>query len=205
MNRVRVLIVDDHVVVVEGLVRLLSFDKMIEVVGRAASLSEAKTLMQRVEPDVILLDVLLPDSKDLSSIGVLKAIQPHVKVIVLTGQGKAIRGAAVRAGADGFLTKELASDVIAQRIAEIAAGSPQHDEQELTQREIDVCRLVAEGLTNEEIAQSLVLSVNTVKTHLASALRKLGLRDRVAVAVYWTTRLMGPAPTEHSKDDSDSR
>lgn len=205
MNRVRVMIVDDHVVVVEGLVRLLSFDKRIEVVGRASSLAEAKTLLQHIDPDVILLDMLLPDSKDVSSIGALKALRPHVKVIVLTGQGKAIQAPAVRAGADAFLTKELASDVIAHRITEVAAGSADHLEQNLTQRESDVCRLVAEGLTNEEIAQSLGLSVNTVKTHLASALRKLGLRDRVAVAVYWTSRLMGPASTEPPQDDSDSR
>jgi DNA-binding NarL/FixJ family response regulator len=106
----------------------------------------------------------------------------------MTGYGRTAKAGALRNGADAFLTKELASDSITQTIVElfpVIGGGKREDGKALSQREIDVARLVAAGMSNNEVARALCVSKNTVKTHLANVLRKLKCRDRVSLALYW--------------------
>lgn len=181
------MIVDDHEIVVDGLERVLDLDGRVEVVARADSLAAARALLKNTTPEVVLLDLRLPDSQDLNAIAAIRDACPEARIVVLTGYGSAAKQQSRKLGADAFLTKEVASDVIAQTVCDLFPErrdlSAPHEA--LSAREHEVARLVAEGLTNDEIAEALFISRNTVKTHLANVLQKLGLRDRVNLAVHW--------------------
>jgi DNA-binding NarL/FixJ family response regulator len=139
-----------------------------------------------MNPDVVVLDLRLPDSDGYSAIHGIKQLCPDAKIVAITGYGKTARVAALRSGADAFLTKELASDIITQTICGLfPAYRSRRDDMALSQREQDVARLVASGLTNSEVAKALCVSKNTVKTHLGNVLRKMGCRDRVSLALQW--------------------
>jgi DNA-binding NarL/FixJ family response regulator len=187
MQRITAIIVDDHRVVCEGLAKVLEADGRFEILGLAGSLSEAEVYSRRHQPDAILLDLKLPDSLGYSGIGVIKRLFPEAKVLALTGYGDMAQTAAKRHGADAFLTKELASEVVADTLYNLFPHPAEEEDesQPLTRREYEVARLVADGMSNEEVAAALSLSVNTVKTHLSAVLTKLKLRDRVALALHW--------------------
>lgn len=193
MQRITAIIVDDHRVVCEGLAKVLEADGRIEILGLAGSLAEAEVYSRRYQPDAILLDLKLPDSLGYSGIDVIKKLYPEAKVLALTGYGDMAQSAAKKHGADAFLTKELASEVVADTLCSLF---PQLMDAEvgplpLTRREYEVARLVADGMSNEEVAAALSLSVNTVKTHLSAVLTKLRLRDRVALALHWHRKSEG--------------
>ena len=187
MRRITALLVDDHEIVLEGIERILSLDGRVEVVGRARSLSEAQVFLEDIAPDVVVLDLRLPDIDGFGGITRVKALCPRAKVVAMTGYGRTAKAGALRNGADAFLTKELASDTIMQTIVELfpIVGGKKEEGGALSQREIDVARLVAAGMSNNEVARALCVSKNTVKTHLANVLRKLKCRDRVSLALYW--------------------
>jgi NarL family two-component system response regulator LiaR len=187
MRRITALLVDDHEIVLEGIERILTLDGRVDVVGRARSLSEAQVFLEDIAPDVIVLDLRLPDIDGFGGITRVKDLCPRAKVIAMTGYGRTAKAGALRNGADAFLTKELASDSITQTIVELfpVMGGRKEDSEALSQREIDVARLVAAGMSNNEVARALCVSKNTVKTHLANVLRKLRCRDRVSLALYW--------------------
>jgi two-component system NarL family response regulator len=185
------MLIDDHEIVLEGIERVLTLDGRVEVVSKACSLTEAMVFLEDVSPDVVVLDLRLPDSDGYGAIQRVKEKAPNAKVVAITGYGKAAKAPAMRFGADAFLTKELASDVITQTICDLFPGGPTaeavaHDA--LSPRELDVARLVATGLSNAEVARALCVSRNTVKTHLGNVMRKLGIRDRVALALHWQHR-----------------
>jgi len=213
MTPIRVLIADDHGVVREGLRSLLEGEGF-EVVGEAATGQQAITLTGQLQPDVVLLDIRMPDVDGLQALARIKAAHPHISVIMLTTYANpGYLARAVNLGAAGYLSKEVDPDRIP--IAVRAAARGDHlldrellrtaltsvadntpvDPQEpvslpvgtLTEREIEVLRLIVNGLSNELIAQTLSVSVPTVKTHVRHIFEKLGVSDRTQAAV-WAVR-----------------
>lgn len=197
---VRVLVVDDHPVVVQGVSMLVRDDPRITVVGDARSGADALVAVRELEPDVILLDLRLPDMLASESTRVLLDARPGVKILIFTAHSEhpALQ-LALAAGARGALLKDVADADLADAILRTAAGERVLDSRfeqdpaawrvpvgstvDLTRREYEILRRVAMGETNPEIAEVLHLSRNTVKTYLQSALHKLGARNRVDAIV----------------------
>lgn len=213
---VRVLICDDQALVRGGFRAILDARPEIEVVGEAENGAQAVALAERRHPDVILMDIRMPVLDGIEATRKLVADGSQARVIVLTTFDlDEYVHAAIRAGASGFLLKDvtpaklveaigivaqgdalLAPSVTRRLLERFAATLPVGDQSsdalaELTAREIEVLRLLAGGLSNAEIAAELVVTEATVKTHISSVLRKLGLRDRVqAVIVAYQTGLV---------------
>jgi DNA-binding NarL/FixJ family response regulator len=207
--RVRVLIVDDDDLMRAGLRGVLSSDEGIELVGEAGDGREAAYRVRLTRPDVVLMDVRMPDLDGISATHEVLAAFPDVKVVILTTfeQDDYIFGA-LNAGASGFLLKRtrpedliaaihtiaagdsLLSPSVTSRVIERMAGQPSPDAErdprldELTPRETEVLALVARGLSNAEIAAQLVIEESTVKTHFKRVLAKLGARDRVQAVIF---------------------
>jgi RNA polymerase sigma factor (sigma-70 family) len=208
-SRVRVLIVDDDDLMRAGLRGVLSSDDAIELVGEANDGREAAYRVRLLKPDVVLMDVRMPDLDGISATRELTGAFPEVKVVILTTfeQDDYIFGA-LSAGASGFLLKRtrpeeliaaihtiaagdsLLSPSVTSRVVERMAGQPQPDAarderlEELTPRERQVLELVARGRSNAEIAAELVIEESTVKTHVKRILAKLDARDRVQAVIF---------------------
>ena len=206
MSRTRVLIVDDQPLLRAGFKSVLEASGQIDVVGEAATGVEAIEQARRLDPDVVLMDVRMPDMDGIEA----TRRMPHQKVLILTTFGlDEYIIEALRAGASGFLLKDAPVEDLLSAVRAVAAGDAQlspavtkrlldqvarrlpaavdHDEallEELTARERDVLRLLAVGMSNAEIGGALVVSEATVKTHVSSVLGKLGLRDRVQAVIY---------------------
>ena len=211
---VRVLIVDDHAVVRSGLRLLLEAENGVEPVGEAGTAQEAVFQARALTPDVILLDVLLPDRTGLEILPQLKHENPDAKVLVLSMQDEPryVREA-FAAGASGYVLKEAADTEVVAAIREIAGGgryvNPElgarlvaadteaaklADADPLSDREREVLRLLALGHTNQEIAKMLYISVRTAETHRAHIMQKLGLQTRADLVAYALDRgLLQPA------------
>ena len=202
-DRTRVLIVDDHAVVREGLERIMAKCADLEVVGTASSGEEALDLAAALAPDLVLLDLSLPGMHGLDVLGALQKLSRAPRVVVLTvhDDDDIVLGA-VRGGAQGYVLKNATRDELIAAVRRVAAGGQAFDEvvvrallrgdqrevlcSLLTAREHDILRLVAGGQTNKEIAAALFISADTVKGHLETVYRKLGVSDRahaVAVAI----------------------
>ena len=201
---VRVLIVDDHAVVREGLRNFLGMLPGIELVGEASSGAEAIELAPKVKPQVVLMDLMMPIMDGIEATRRLHELHPEVKVIVLTSFADDDRlFPALRAGAVAYLLKDIGPRELAETIAaaargevrlhpdvtrrlvsELAGSAPKRREDELTEREREVLRCIAQGRSNKEIGQDLFISEKTVKTHVGSILDKLGLADRTQAALY---------------------
>lgn len=222
---IRVLIVDDHAMVRQGLRTFLELQDdpsalPIEVVGEAANGVEAVDLARRLQPDVVLLDLVMPEMDGIEATPKIIEDTPHSRVIILTSFGEEDRVfPAIRAGAQGYLLKDIAPDDLAQAVRaaylgqvqlhpdiaktlmlavaaeeKLPASEPAAPFGELTERELEVLRLIAEGLSNREIADRLVISPKTVKTHVSSILSKLHVEDRTQAAIYALRH--GLAPNE---------
>jgi DNA-binding NarL/FixJ family response regulator len=199
----RVIIADDHEVIRAGMRRLLDRERAIEVVGEAANGSDALDLVRQHRPDLVLLDVRMPDMDGLAVTQAIKNDSPATSVILFTMYQDAdyLLGA-LRAGASAFLLKGATRDQILTTVRQVLAGeSVLHpelvlellrqfsnearagDQGQLTQREHDVLRLIVRGHTNREIANNLRLTLSTVKTHVEHVLGKLGVSDRTQAAV----------------------
>jgi NarL family two-component system response regulator LiaR len=205
MNRdtIRVVVVDDHTVVRKGLCALLSSPRYnIEVIGEAGDGMQAVTQARSLQPDVILMDLLMPIKTGLEALQEIRAEDPDAKVLILTSAGdRAQVVSALKAGAQGYILKESAPDELIQAIEAVYAGKlllPSDlaqkalftaDDQtsppsELTEREIDVLRCLARGLSNQEIADTLSISLYTVRSHVRNILGKLHLANRTQAALY---------------------
>jgi DNA-binding NarL/FixJ family response regulator len=204
---IRVLIADDHAVVRQGLRTFLELQDEIEVVGEAADGIEALDLVQRTEPDVALLDLVMPRLGGLEAIRRIREVAPATRVLVLTSFADDDTVLpAVRAGAAGYLLKDVqppelvgairtvhageallapavATMLVEQLAAEDGASAPDREEH-LTPREREVLGLLAHGSPNKVIARDLGVSERTVKTHVSNILAKLNLTDRTQAAVY---------------------
>jgi DNA-binding NarL/FixJ family response regulator len=210
MTAVRVVIADDQRVVREGLAMLLRLLPGVDVVGAAADGDEAVGLAERLRPDVVLMDLGMPNCDGVEATRRVRERLPGVQVIVLTtyADDRSVV-AALRAGARGFLTKDAGADQIEQALAAVARGeaaidpavqhhvvaavansgaAPAADEPTLpdglTPREAEVVSLIAEGLTNAEIAARLFISEATVKSHINHLFTKTGVRDRAQAVTY---------------------
>ncbi len=181
------MIVDDHAIVVEALERLLQTDARLEVSARARSLAGATALLARLTPDVILLDLRLPDSDGYATITGIRDCCRAARIIVLTGCPGVTAEQAKRSGADAYLDKQTESARIVDTVLSVAALAPAASvpAEALSPRELEVARLAAEGLSNAEIAHALHICEDTVHTHLAHVLNKLGLHSRVDLARLW--------------------
>jgi DNA-binding NarL/FixJ family response regulator len=195
---IRVLVVDDHEVLASSLAMVLDAEPDIVTAGVAHTLDQARMSVRTVEPDVILLDHRMPDGDGVSAIPELRALRPGVGIVVLTASAADhVLMAAIEAGASGFLSKTRSIDEVTAAVRAAAAGesviSPEllarllprfqrnggHGATELTERERDVLALVAEGLSNAAIADRLVVSVHTVRNHIASMSAKLGAHSKL--------------------------
>ena len=201
MDAIRVLIADDHPVVRQGLRTFLQLQKDIQVIGEAATGEEAVALAGELAPEVVLMDLVMPDLDGIEATRRIHAASPATRVIVLTSFAQDDKVfPAIRAGAAGYLLKDvepqqLAEAVraarrgesllhprIADRLLRELAGGPQSEL--LTERQLDVLRLIGRGLPNKLIARELVVSEKTVKTHVSNILSKLELSDRTQAALY---------------------
>jgi DNA-binding NarL/FixJ family response regulator len=215
----RVLIADDDDLMRAGLVELLAADPDMEIVGQAATGRQAIERTRRLAPDVVLMDVRMPDVDGIAATRELSRTAPGAKVLILTTfeQDDYIFGA-LRAGASGFLLKRTRPEELIAAVHTIAAGdsllspsvtrrvidrmaqqpTPESTDRAkldtLTPREQDVLELIARGLSNREIAAALVVEESTIKTHVKRILTKLNLRDRVqAVILVYETGLNQPS------------
>jgi two-component system response regulator NreC len=200
----RLLIADDHAVLREGLKLLLDGHEGLEVVAVAVDGEEALSKAQALRPDLVLLDVAMPNMDGLAAARRIKEAVPETKVIILTVHDKEdYVFQALKAGASGYLLKESGSAEILAAIRAVAAGEyylsprisrtliedllraegrrPREGAEILSAREREVLRLIAEGTNNREIASSLCLSPKTVENHRANIMRKLGVHNRVAL------------------------
>lgn len=198
---IRVLIVDDHKVVRQGLRLFLRVDPDIEIVGEAANGAEAVERARQLAPDVVLMDILMPVMDGIAATAAIRKEHPEIEVLGLTS---ILEDSAVveimRAGAIGYLLKDLDGDDLCRAIRAAAAGQvqlapeafarlmrelrPPEQIEILTEREQDVLRLLGQGQSNKQIARSLHLREETVKTHVSKILHKLGVQSRTQAVLY---------------------
>jgi DNA-binding NarL/FixJ family response regulator len=207
---IRVLIVDDHALFRRGLVMVLEQEKDIELVGEAGDGAEAVNIAQETMPDVVLMDVRMPRRGGIEATSQIKALAPHIKILMLTiSDEEADLYDAIKAGASGYLLKEISIEEVANAIRQVHAGQsmispsmasklltefatmvkktdekPAAAQPRLTEREMEVLRLVAKGRNNRDIAKELFISENTVKNHIRNILEKLHLHSRMQAVVY---------------------
>jgi DNA-binding NarL/FixJ family response regulator len=198
---IRILIVDDHSVVRQGLQMFLALDPEIEVIGEVSNGAEAVEFVKAEKPDVVLMDLLMPVMDGIEATKVIRRDFSDTEVIALTSvlEDNAVVGA-IRAGAIGYLLKDTEADELVRAIKAAASGqvqlSPKAAErlmreirapespEKLTDRETEVLRLLAEGKANKEIARELSISETTVKTHVSNILMKLDVPSRTQAALY---------------------
>jgi NarL family two-component system response regulator LiaR len=204
-SSITVLVVDDHEIVRRGIITLLETESDIEVVGQAENGREALSLAQSLEPDVILMDLVMPEMDGVEAIREIRERGLPSHVLVLTSFGSDDKlFPAVRAGALGYLLKDTSPVDLVRAIHKAAEGQsaltpavarrllqefstdlePSPPEEPLSDRESDVLKLVARGLTNEQIGERLFISEATVRTHVSHILAKLGLGNRTQAALY---------------------
>ena len=200
-GRIRVLIVEDHTVVAEGLTALINQQGDMKVVGRASSVAECVPAAAELGPDVILLDFRLPDGTGAEAAAAIRTIRPEAKMIFLTREDSdAARFAAVQSGASAFIHKSKAASEVVSAIRDVARGrmlitprtiatllakrkASDSQLESLTVREKEVLRLLAEGLPSRGVAARLGISYTTVRTHIRSLGSKLGVHSKLEAIV----------------------
>ncbi|HHX50799.1 MAG TPA: response regulator transcription factor [Clostridia bacterium] len=206
MNKIRIVVVDDHPLLREGLIKILSLEDTLEVVGEAGDGETAVQVVEELQPQVVLMDINLPGMDGIQACKAIKSKYPEIQVIALTiyDDDKHVLEI-VRAGANGYLLKDVEPDNLLRAIKEAAAGkAPLHpkiagkllneysriahtletaEQEVLTPREREVLSLIAKGTTNRLIAKELFISEKTVKNHITNIFRKLEVKDRTEAVV----------------------
>src|SRR5436305_7343313 len=198
---IRILLVDDHSVVRQGLRLFLKYDPELEVVGEASDGAEALRLARELQPDVVVMDLVMPVMDGITATAAIRRELPDTEVLALTSvlEDASVVGA-VRVGAIGYLLKDTQADALCQAIKAAAGGQVQltpkaaarlmqavsapESPEALTERETDVLRLLAHGQSNKEIARGLSITEKTVKTHVSNILSKLGVQSRTQATLY---------------------
>ena len=203
-DKIMVMLVDDHAIVRQGLRTYLELQPDIEVVGEASDGQVAIAMARDKLPDIILMDLVMPNTDGVEATRAITSISPSTKVIVLTSFSEDEKVfASIKAGAQGYLMKDVLPQDLVRAIRTVHRGEAQLDPEiarklmqeftnpqpaapkhDLTDRELEVLTLIAHGKSNKEISEDLVLSEKTVKTHVSNILQKLHLSDRTQAAVY---------------------
>jgi len=198
---VKTMIVDDHSLVRQGLETFLSMDGDIEIIGVANNGREALQKARELRPDVVLMDVMMPEMDGIEAATILKKEMPNTRVIMLTGRlDLETVNRTVKAKADGYILKDTDKEelcntiraalsgqfLLSPEVAQMLTGKSKHEKSlhTLTQREAEVLKLVAKGKANKEIANALGLSEGTIKTHVSIIIAKLGLQSRTQAALF---------------------
>lgn len=208
MNKINVLIADDHAMVRQGLKTIIELEEDICVVGQASNGEEAVELAKSLKPDIILMDINMPILNGLQAIKMLKECNERFKIIVLTlHQDREYLFKTLQMGCEGYVLKDAESSVLIDAIRSVYKDQTfiqpnmtselvkefnrvtlyEHDRtvtNNLTIREIEVLKLIAEGMINKEIAKSLYISEKTVKNHISNIFKKLDVNDRTQAAIY---------------------
>ncbi len=201
---IKLMLVDDHAVLRDGLRNILELEDDIRVVGEAVSGDDALKNVPMCEPDVILMDINMPEKNGVEVTGILKKKYPSIKVLVLTmHKHDEYFMAAIREGADGYLLKDAPSEQVVEAIRTVARGESvihpsmtkkllnfhqqqqeQPKENVLTEREMEVLQCLVEGMSNKEIADRLFISDKTVKIHVSKIFKKFDVKSRSQVVIY---------------------
>ena len=204
MKKISILIVDDHPVVRQGIISFLEVQDDLEVKGEAADGEEAIRVVEELKPDVVLMDIVMPRMDGIEAMRQIKSSRPDTRIIVLTSFAENNKvWPAIQAGADGYLLKGTSPADLVKAIKSVYNGEPAihpdiarklmlhicgrsktDTEETLTPREWEVLELIAQGLSNEEIANKLFISLHTAKTHVHNILRKLDMTHRIQAALY---------------------
>ncbi len=208
MNKIRVMIADDHAMVRQGLKTILELEEDIEVVSQAANGEEAVLFARKEKPDIILMDINMPILNGLQAIKILKEEDESYKIIVLTlHQDREYLFKTLQLGCEGYVLKDAESCVLIDAIRSVYQNQTyiqpnmtselvkefnrvtliEHDRtitNNLTNREVEVLKLIAEGMINKEIAKQLYISEKTVKNHISNIFKKLDVNDRTQAAIY---------------------
>jgi len=208
VNKISILIADDHPVVRQGIISFLEVCGEFEIRGEAADGAEAVKLTQELRPDVVLMDLVMPVMDGIEATRQIKKLRPKTRIITLTSFAEDNKiWSAIQAGAEGYLLKGVSPTDLVEAIKSVHNGAAAvHPDiakklmlhisgrdrigsaETLTPRELEVLELISEGLSNEEIANKLFVSLHTVKTHVHNILHKLGMTHRVQAALYMANR-----------------
>lgn len=217
MQPIKILVADDHRLFRQGLIGLMETRRdIVEIIGEAENGQQAIDMARSLKPDLILLDIYMPVVDGLKAAAVIRTEMPEIAIVILTSsESDEHLFDAVRLGISGFLMKNLDAHELFTLLSGVAKGeaaitravaarllkreaiqttTTAEANEKLTDREIDVLRLVAQGINNNEIAKELVISRNTVKTHLRNILYKLNLENRVQIATYAIQNNLIPSP-----------
>ena len=217
MKKTRILVVDDQSVVREGIVAILSLQKDMEVVGEAVDGVIALEMARKAKPDVILLDMVMPKQDGLTTIPLIKEFIPNARILVLTSFAESNRVyQAIKSGALGYMLKDTTRTQLLQAIRDVARGEASiqpsiamkviHEidhptestimTESLTRRELETLRLIARGLSNQEIAIVLVVHERTIAKYVSSILNKLHLANRTQAALYAINQGLTATPSQ---------
>ncbi|MDF2890490.1 MAG: hypothetical protein K0R80_857 [Clostridia bacterium] len=203
-SKIKVLLVDDHSVVRYGIRSIIEKDPQIQVCGEAECLADTYTQAEALQPDVVLLDMKLPDGDGVTGCIRLKSITPGIKVIILTAfADENIVYEAVKAGIDGYLLKNIEGKAIVKAITDVYGGMSIIDpnishnlmkiiqkgsevEQPLAPQERNILELISQGRTNKEIAEVLFLSEKTVRNNVSKIMKKINVTNRTEAAMFWS-------------------
>jgi NarL family two-component system response regulator LiaR len=204
-DEIRVLLVDDHAIIRKGMKAVLDLVPDIQIIGEAGNGLEAVKQAEQLHPDVILMDLVMPEMNGIDATRRIKTLQPEVRILVLTTfAGEEMIFPAIKAGALGYQLKDSSPEALVEAIRQVYRGEPSlhpiiarkvlqelltpsekpPTSDPLTQRELEVLRLITQGYENREIAEKLVISEATTRTHVSNILSKLHLASRTQAALY---------------------
>jgi len=205
MKKIRLLVVDDQTVVREGLAAILTNYSDIEVIGQAADGIQAVEIIKKEKPDVVLLDMMMPNQDGLTTIPKVREVSPNTRILVVTAYAENdLVYQAIKAGALGYILKDATRDQLLQAVRDVDQGRASlqpsiavkliqeinhptestYTADPLTRRELETIRLIARGLSNQEIAEKLVVNERTIAKYVSSILDKLQLANRTQAALY---------------------